>query len=277
MKNKKFHIYKSHGGIENFSKRKLYTSLKRSGLANKESQHIADKVTLEVGEGAKTQDIYRKTLQLVKHSSPGAALQYSLKRAIFDLGPTGHHFESFVARYFEEIGYHVMTCKTLRGRLVKHEVDVIGFKNGKRIFVECKFHNRLGIKNDIKATLYVKARWDDLKQGIEGKNLSNFYLASNTAFTLDAITYAKGTGLKLLGVNAPPERSFLEEIKLLQLYPITSLRTLSRSLKNQLLDLNLVVAKDLPKHLDVLYKLRMDESKINQVLNEIEILKDTKI
>ena len=73
-----------------------------------------------------------------------------LKKAIFDLGPSGHHFETFVSRYFEEIGYTTKTCQTLNGRLVKHEIDIVGIKNGKRVFIECKFHNRIGIKNDIK-------------------------------------------------------------------------------------------------------------------------------
>jgi len=33
----------------------------------------------------------------------------------------------------------------------------------KHIFVEAKFHNRLGVKTDLKVALYVKARFDDLK------------------------------------------------------------------------------------------------------------------
>ena len=104
MKPEKFRITKSHGGIENFSKRKLYSSLRLSGLPNKQSQLITEKVSGEVGEGSRTRDIFRKTLTLVNQTSPMAAVHYSLKRAIFELGPTGHHFETFVARYFEELG-----------------------------------------------------------------------------------------------------------------------------------------------------------------------------
>jgi hypothetical protein len=273
MSRRKFPIYKSHGGMENFSKKKLYSSLRRSGLANRESQIITDKVYKEVKEGSKTSQIFRKTLNLVNKTSPLAAAHYSLKRAIFDLGPTGHHFETYVAKYFQELGYSTITCKTLSGRLVKHEVDVIATRNGKRSFVECKFHNRMGIKNDIKTTLYVKARWDDLYEGVEGNNLHAFYLASNTAFSLDAITYAQGTGLHLLGVNAPPEKPFLDEIKAMCLYPITTLKSLNKLLKNELLTRNIVLAKELPAHLNLLSRMGMSDIQIEHLLEEIELLK----
>lgn len=277
MSRKNFRIYKSHGGTENFSRQKLYRSLQRSGLPASQCNAIADKVTRELYEGARTRDIYKRTLQLVKQTSPVAAVHYSLKKAIFELGPTGHHFETYVARYFEELGYKTHTCKTLKGQYVSHEVDVIASKNGKRFFVECKFHNRMGIKNDIKIALYVKARWDDLKSGPEGKSLDGFYLASNTAFSTDALAYARGTGLWLLGVNAPLEKSFLEEIKELHLYPITSLRRLSKIIRNELLARNIVLAKDLVHHKILLQKFGMSADEYLILLEEIEMLKESKI
>lgn len=277
MRRGKFRIYKADGRIETYSRSKLYNSLRRSGLSNRQASLIADKVGHEIGEGSKTGDIYRKTLRLVKKRSPVAAVHYSLKRSIFELGPTGFHFEKFVARYFQELGFSTKTCLTLQGKWVKHEVDVLAEKEGKRYFIECKFHNHKGLKNDIKVALYVKARWDDLKEGPEGKNLDGFYLASNTAFTLDAITYAEGSGLKLLGVNAPPQESFLEQIKKMHLYPITSLRKLNKHMKDILISQNILTAKDLPQNLNILLKLGLNEDEINSILAEIELLKDSKI
>lgn len=277
MKRKPFNVYKSNGKIERFSKRKLYSSLKRSGLSSNQSHLITEKVSKEIKEGEKTKNIYKKTLRLVNHDSHEAAAHYSLKRAIFDLGPTGHHFETYVAKYFAELGYKTKTCQTIKGEHVKHEVDVIAERNGRQVFVECKFHNRIGIKNDIKVALYVKARWDDLYNGPEGKNLDGFYLASNTSFSLDAITYAEGTGLKLLGVNAPIGTSFLDEIKSLHLYPITSLRRLSKKIITQLLARNVVLATEIPENLDLLKGFGMDELEIEKLIREIELLKGSKI
>ncbi len=268
----RFRIFKANGDVESYSRRKLVTSLRRSGLSPHEANRIAQKVGHEVSEGTRTKDIFRKTYRLVKETSSVAAALYSLKRSIFELGPTGHHFEEFVACYFKELGHDTKTCLTLQGKWVRHEIDVLVEKNGKRHFVECKFHNRKGIKNDIKIALYVKARWDDLREGPEGKNLDGFYLASNTAFTLDAMTYAEGTGLKLLGVNAPLPESFLEQIKRMHLYPVTSLLRLNRHLKNVLLSENVLLAKEIPENLKLLMKLGLDETEINGILREVELL-----
>ncbi len=275
MKNSKFkkvNVFKAGGYREPFSRNKLQRSLKRSGLPHRQCQYISDKISREVHEGQKTRDIYRKALKLINESSHVAAVHYSLKRAIFDLGPSGHHFEIFVARYFEEMGYETKTCQTIPGQWVTHEVDVIATRPGKKYFVECTFHNHAGIKNDIKIALYVKARWDDLKNGPDGKTLSGFHLASNTTFTKDALAYAKGTGLNLLGVNAPEECSFLDQIKNLNLYPITSLKRLSKMMKLQLLEKNIVLAKELREHRSILLRLGMTEVDYEQLMLELDQL-----
>lgn len=267
-----FNIIKASGLPEPFSKKKLYTSIQRTGLSPKACENIVDNVAHELNEGFKTRDIYRKALSLVEKNSRIAAAQYSLKRALFDLGPTGHNFELFVAKYFNAIGFKTNTCQIIQGRFVKHEVDVVGQKGSSKIYAECKFHNRQGIKNDIKIALYVKARWDDLKEGPEGKNLNQFYLASNTSFSLDAIVYAKGSGLQLLGVNAPSEKSFLDHIKELGLYPITSLRRINRFMKNNLIGRGFLLAKELLHQEELLYRLGMTEREIQILMSEIEFL-----
>lgn len=273
----KFLVQKASGGLEPFSKGKLLRSLKRSGLSAKQSERIAHEIARSAYDGQKTRDIYKKTLGLVKENSLKAAAGYSLKRALLDLGPDGHMFESFVARYFQKKGYVTQKCQTIKGRWVKHEVDVIAKENNLLQFVECKFHNRNGIKNDIKIALYIKARRDDLKEGPMGKQLDSFYLASNTAFTLDALTYANGTGIKLLGINAPTDKSFLEEIKDLRLYPVTSLRGIKNSLKKRLLDQDVLTIQDLKNNPAPLRKAGLSNNEVERVLQEIEILERNQI
>ncbi len=272
MKRNKFKIYKANGACEEFSKIKLFNSLKRSGLSDRESRNITRKVTAEIGEGFKTRDIYRKTHKIITQISPKAAIHYSLKRAIFELGPSGHPFENFVAKYFEANGYTTRTCVSIRGKLVTHEVDIEGIKISEKIYVECKFHNRLGIKNDIKVALYVKARMDDLKEGPQGKNLSHFYVASNTAFSEDAIVYAAGSGFTLLGMNAPKDKPFIEEIKSLGLYPITSLKNLSKKMRVQLIVKNIILARELYEKRDMLKRMGVSDIDIQNLMTEIEML-----
>lgn len=270
--NSKFYIYKSSGGVEPFSRKKLFRSLKRSGLPVDKCNRITNQVYKELKQGDNTRNIYQKALRLVNKESHYAAVQYSLKKSIFELGPAGHYFEKYVARYFNAIGFYTETGIILEGRWVKHEVDVIATKDKEKFYVECKFHNKIGIKNDIKTALYVKSRWDDLKKGPEGKNLSGFYLVSNTSFSKDAIRYSEGTGLRLLGVNAPADKSFLEEIKEMQLYPVTSLKRLPRNLKNYLLSKDVLLAEEVVSQLPILEKFGMSEEEMEAVLFEIELL-----
>lgn len=269
---KQFKILKESGYPEPFSKEKLTLSLERTGLPKKECERICEIVSKEISEGTNTRDIYKKALKLVKLSSPIATVHYSLKKSLFELGPEGHYFESFVSKYFYEVGFKTYTRRTLRGKFVKHEIDVVANSGEKQSFIECKFHNHAGLKNDIKISLYVKARWDDLKEGPDGKNLKKFYIASNTAFTEDAITYANGTGLNLLGVNMPQGDSFLDKIKKLKLYPITSLRLLPKSFKRTLLQHDMILAKDLISNTHLLTKLGMKQEDITVLIEEIELL-----
>jgi hypothetical protein len=268
----KFYIYKSSGSTEPFSRKKLFNSLRRSGLPYQTCHNITNKVSCDIKQGDNTKNIYRKALKLVDQESHYAAVQYSLKKAIFELGPAGHNFEKYVARYFNAIGFYTQTALIIQGQWVRHEVDVKATKDQEMFYVECKFHNKIGIKNDIKTALYVKSRWDDLKKGPEGKNLTGFCLATNTSFTKDALVYAEGTGLKLLGVNAPVEKPFIEEIKELHLYPLTSLKRLPKHLKMYLLNKDIILAEEVIGEIPLLEKFGMDEKEIEAVVMEIEML-----
>lgn len=268
----KLYIYKSNGGIEPFSRKKLLKSLERSGLSKEKCHRIANQIVREIRHGDNTQNIYQKALKLVNRESHYAAVQYSLKKAIFELGPTGLYFEKYVARYFNAIGFYTEIGHIIQGQWVNHEVDIRAIKDKEMFYVECKFHNKLSIKNDIKTALYVKSRWDDLKKGPEGKNLSGFYLASNTSFSKDAIRYSEGTGLRLLGVNAPSEKPFIEEIKEMQLYPVTSLKRLPRHIKNYFLSKDIILAEEVVSQIKTLEKFGLSEEEIEAVIYEIELL-----
>lgn len=271
-KKQNFRIIKASGHSEPFSGQKLKRSLERCGLRPDVSRKITDKVSREIYEGSKSRDIYRSALKLVGQTSPIATVHYSLKKSLFDLGPEGHHFETYASKYFEAIGYQTETCRVIQGKFVTHEVDVIARKNKSKIFAECKFHNHSGVKNDIKIALYVKARWDDLKDGPEGHDLSSFFLVSNTAFTKDALLYANGSGLKLLGVNAPAENSFLDEIKRLKLYPVTSLRSLNKTMKKMFLNKGIVLARDVLNHKAILLRCDVTENQVKAIFDEVKML-----
>lgn len=268
----KQHILKSSGQLEAFSARKLQRSLQRTGLKPKYCKQITEEIAEKIEPGTTTREIYKKTFKLLRKKSPVAATHYSLKKSLIELGPTGFEFEYFVSKYFEAIGYKTFVGITLQGEHVRHEVDVVASKPNYQIYVECKFHNSSGRKNDIKTVLYVRARWEDLKNGPDGKYLRAYYLASNTAFTQDAITYAKGTGLNLLGVNAPEDESFLDKIKKYKLYPITSLKNLKKIYCKELLRKKIILCKDLLEERSFMIKMGMSNDEISAVFRDINRL-----
>jgi len=262
-------VLKNSGEVQAFSEEKLKETLKHTCLSHESCSQVIDEVSKDLSASISSNEIFQKTAKLVQKKSRLAAVQYSLKRSLFDLGPEGHHFEIYVSKYFQELGFETIECVTLQGKYVTHEVDVIAVKGKEKLYVECKFHNHLGVKNDIKVALYVKARWDDLKEGPDGKSISGYCLASNTSFTSDALKYGKGTGLKLLGVNAPPSKSFLDQVIELKLYPVTSLTSIDKMIKREALAKKIVLAKDLLNEKDFLAKLGCDEIKLKEICDEI--------
>lgn len=271
-KNHQYKIVKSNGDLEVFSSKKFHRSLKRTGLRPKYCNEIAQKISKNLYPGIRTKDIYNQTFKLLKKHSTVAATHYSLKKALLELGPTGFDFEEFIAKYFQAIGFETYTGVVLQGEFVKHEVDVIASKKNYQLYTECKFHNNIRRKNDIKVVLYVKARWDDLKNGPDGKYLKGYYVASNTVFTLDAIQYAKGCGLDLLGVNAPEDESLLDKIKKYKIYPITSLKKLKKSYCRELIKKKILICSELLNEKKTMLKLGMSEQEIIAIFNDIQNL-----
>ncbi len=270
----KHHIVKSSGEVEVYSAKKLQRSLLRTGLNPKYCKQITKEITEKIKPGTSTRDIYKTTVKLVHKHSHIAATHYSLKQSLLELGPTGYEFEHFVARYFDTIGYQTYVGIMLQGEFVRHEVDIVASKKNYQAYIECKFHNNSGRKNDIKTVLYVKARWEDLKNGPDGKYLHEYYVATNTAFTSDAIVYAKGTGLNLLGINAPEDESFLDKIKKHKLYPITSLKRLKKIYMQELLRKNIILCKELLEEKNFLLKLGMTDEEIRSLFNDVNRLID---
>ena len=269
---KRIDILKSSGAYEHFSPQKLHNSLRLTGLSRDRANVIVEDVVKKIAPGDSTKDIFRHAYRLVRKESPIAAVHYSLKKALQGLGPTGYVFENYTAKFFQETGYKTKLDVTLRGRYVTHEIDVVASNGQEKFFVECKFHNNAGHKNDVKVALYVKARWDDLHEGPDGRDLSGYYLVTNTAFTQDAISYAEGTGLHLLGVNAPRDHSFIEQIRAYKLYPITSLARLKKHVREQLIDRDIILCRELLVNRALLLKFGMDDAQIDLLYQDINNL-----
>jgi hypothetical protein len=205
------------------------------------------------------------------------AARYSLQKAILQMGPTGYPFEILVGEILKHKGFSVEISKIMPGRCVAHEVDVAAVKNNQHIIVECKFHNELGIKSDIKVALYVHARFEDIHKAwnnthAHNEHLKEAWLVTNSRLTADALKYAHCVGIRAIDWNYPPGESLSELVDQAGLHPVTSLTSLTKDQKKQLLNSGVILCRDLFDNPAALSAIGIDGKKTDKVLKEIKEL-----
>ncbi|WP_299215167.1 restriction endonuclease [uncultured Aquimarina sp.] len=277
MKNQDFDILKSSGKKVKFSLSKLQNSLRRSGADDKTVEHIIDIVRDELYQGISTKEIYNRAFALLKKRKSVFASKYKLKKAIYELGPTGFPFESFVAAILKYSGYQVNIGQIISGKCVSHEVDVVAKKNTDYIVIECKFHSEEGRNCNVKIPLYIHSRYQDILNNFENKKENQSipnqgWVVTNTRFTKDAIQYGKCAGLYLLSWDYPKANGLKDRIDRLGLYPITVSTLLTNREKQFLLSRDVVLYKQLRGDMFYLDHLGISEKRKQKILDEVNIL-----
>jgi len=266
-------IVKADGEREPFDPTKMERSLEHAGASSTMSARILARIMHELRPETTTEEIYRKAFEMLKsdEAMPVAA-RYSMKRAIFSLGPSGFPFEQFLAEILKAHGWHTRTDVMLMGRCAPHEVDVLAEKDGKKVGIEVKFHNEAGGKTDIKDALYVHARYEDLKRApLESSRVDEGWLVTNTVFTRNALRYARCSSLPIISWDYPRTRGLMHLIEEARVHPLTALTTLSESEKRRLLEKKIVLCKSvLVEHL--LREHGIPPAKIPQVIEEAQSL-----
>ncbi|MEX1027470.1 MAG: ATP cone domain-containing protein [Candidatus Paceibacterota bacterium] len=240
-------IVKANGEREPFAPMKLENSLLRSGADPELAEEVLTHILEELSDGMTTQEIYKHAFEVLERKKKSVASRYSLRNAVLELGPTGFPFEKFVARIFQEKGFETQTGVVVQGKCGEHEVDVIAHTDTKLILTEAKFHNEHGISSDIKTALYVKARFDDLRDqpipGLGGKTLDEGWLVTNTKFSSSALKYGSCAGLTMVGWNYPSAGNLQDLIEESGLHPVTCLSSLSDKTKRFLLENDTVLCR----------------------------------
>lgn len=270
-------IIKSSGEKAKFSLDKLRNSLKHSGADHNLVAEIVAKVRDELYEGISTTEIYNRAYALLKKKKAVFASKYKLKKAIYELGPTGFPFERFVGAILEYSGYSTIVDVIMDGSCVTHEIDVVAQKNGKTTIVECKFHSEEGRNCNVKVPLYIHSRFNDVKKHWEQKKrqtqvLDQGWVVTNTRFTAHAIQYGTCAGLYLLSWDYPLKDGLKERIDRLALYPITVSTLLTKREKQFLLSRDVVLCRQLWKDRFFLDHLGISKIRKAKILEEIQQL-----
>ncbi len=269
-------VIKADGTREQFNPEKLKASLARSEASSDSVEKVLKHTTDELTEGMTTAQIYKHAFFLLHKLEKPAAKRYSLRRAVMELGPTGFPFEKYVAEIFKSQGYSTLTDEIVSGGCVEHEVDVVAWNEEKLIMAEAKFHNELGTKSDLKVVLYVKARFDDLRERtfLYGKRrlVDEAWLITNTKFTTMAIEYGRCKGLTMVGWNYPEKGNLQDMIEDGDLHPITCLTSLSKAEMTSLVSVGVVLCRQIKENPSTLQKIGLSSLQSKDVLEEINQL-----
>lgn len=269
-------VKKKSGKTVPYDENKLRHSLERSGAVDEIIEEITQEVSQHLYEGISTKEIYKRAFKKLKKYSSSSAGRYQLKNAIFELGPTGYPFESFVGEILKHQGFSVQVGVKLQGYCVTHEIDVLAKKDVKHYMVECKFHNEHQKQCDVKVPLYINSRFEDLQRQWEqagnSEKVHQGLLFTNTRFSEDAINYGNCVGLIMVGWDYPDTGSLKERIDLAGVHPITCLTTLTKKEKQDLLSREVVLCKQIAEKSDQLTYLGISSRRQKKILREAEEL-----
>ncbi len=259
-------VIKADGNREPFSEEKLINSIKRAGIPETLSPQVLDHVKSKLYDNIPTSEIYKHIEEyLVTNHEYASRSRYSLKRAVMELGPTGFPFEVYISEVLKAEGYTTEVGQIILGKCVNHEVDVIAKKGEEMIMVECKFHNRPGTRSDLHVSLYTKARFDDLK---EKHGFTQAMLVTNTKVTTDALSYADCEKVRILSWGFPEEGNLQNLIEKHNLFPITQLSYLSFSQKQELLQNDVVLIRQICKDPSLINLVTIPVDKREEILKE---------
>lgn len=233
-------VRKMNGIMEEYDESKLRHSLARSGADPETIDKILAEVKNILHDGIETGKLFKFVLKEFKKYQPNNSARYTLKRAILRLGPRGFAFEKYISRILEEIGYTTKLNQAIHGEFISHEVDITAERKGEKLMVECKHHTKPWNGCTIQTALYIYARFLDVKNHYTAP-----MLVTNTRFSPQLITYAKGVGLKLMGWKYPPGEGLEHHADTLRLYPVTMLHELDDKLLNILLKKKIVLVRTL--------------------------------
>ena len=274
--NNEIDVIKSSGEKAKFSLDRLSVSLSKSGADRHTINDIIEKVQRELYDGISTKEIYNRAYALLKKKGSYLASKYKLKKAIYELGPTGYPFERFIGAILKYSGYETRVSEVMQGQCVTHEIDVVAKKNDSTTVIECKFHSEEGRNCNVKVPLYIASRFKDVKALWDSKphdtKLDAGWVVTNTRFTEDALQYGRCIGLYLLSWDYPKNDGLRDRIDRLGLYPITTSTLLTNREKQFLLNRDVVLCRDLIDDVFFLDHLGISEPRKNRILKELKML-----
>ncbi|SDN09769.1 ATP cone domain-containing protein [Daejeonella rubra] len=275
MTNKVIRVTKMSGDQVLFDEEKLKRSLRRSRADETIINEVIAKVKTQLYDSMPTKAIYKLAFSYLKKHSSFSASRYKLKSAILELGPSGFPFEKYIAELLKFKNYTTEVGTIVQGHCVSHEIDIIAEKEGRHLIIECKFHSDQRRFCDIKVPLYIHSRFKDVETRLKEKHVQGGKtylggLVTNTRFSSDALQYGNCMGMFMLSWDYPLNKSLKMLIDQSGLHPITSLLTMTKLEKDQLLADGIVLCRDLVTKEKKLHDINISEIRIRKIMEEVK-------
>ena len=272
MKNLRIINYRQES--QPFSEEKIYKSCIRSGASEKIAREIAKNIKDQAYPGMTTAKISELVKSLLTEKSKKSSIKFSLKEAMRKLGPSGFHFEKYIASIFLENNFSIKTNQMIPGFCIPfYEIDFLAENDSLKYVGECKYHTYPGKRVDLKVALYNNARFLDIFKKSKMKKMKSM-LVTNTKFTQRAIQYSECNNVDLLGWKYPKDNGLEKLIEKSNLYPITILPSFKDTFKDIFAEKQIMLVKDLleksSKQISESTEISIRE--INQLIEEANIL-----
>ncbi|MFT7557520.1 MAG: hypothetical protein ACI83D_000185 [Planctomycetota bacterium] len=245
-------IVKVTGEKEPFSSNKLCQSISNAGAPPEMADTICRAIAERIEPGATTTKIWRMALGYLIKEDLRLGADYSLRRGLADLGPSGFLFEQFVEALLQAYNFDTERNVMMTGISgVVHEIDVVARQGSQHALIEAKYKNQYGLKTSVDVIMYAGARLDDVhayqlkheKGG--GDNSHEMWVVTNTKFTKSSIKYAQHKNITLIGWNYPREGNLADLISGKRMYPITVLPSLSSDEREKFTKKGIILVRDL--------------------------------
>ena len=238
-------VLKNDGTKELYNEEKIRVSATRVGVSEGLQDEMLMSIRDRLYDGIKTVEIFQMIKEFLQNSdSPYLSMKYNLKGALAELGPSGYPFEKYVSLLLNEVGYQTTLNQTIAGSCVTHEVDVVASKDNITYFIEAKFHKNPSQRTDVRVTLYIKARYDDIASNWKGGK-TRPWIVTNTRFSTDAIKYSECQNTRITSWGYPKGEGIMDLIEHTGLHPVTIVDGLSSGDKMRLLNSGVVTCRQL--------------------------------
>ncbi|MCX6737842.1 MAG: hypothetical protein NTY11_00205 [Candidatus Parcubacteria bacterium] len=242
------YVVNLRGEREFFSLAKVLRSALRAGAPKELAQRVALQIEKSIYPGIKTSEIFDKVNKLLKKEDKKSGLRFSLREVMRRLGPSGFPFENYIGDVFSAHRYEVFLNRKIKGKFAIHEIDFLARRDQIFYIGECKYRIFPGERIDLPIMLAFYAKFLDLKDGSYFNLPKNIELkpimVTNAKFSSQAVRYANGMGIELLGWRYPLSGGLESMIEAEQLYPITILPSFKGYLIESCSKAKLMLAKD---------------------------------